>query len=231
MKWLELLENAGLETEGTNLLEAMEMIEYETGHRDDNMEDKEEISVEMVAVIEAARNAPQEIGTDDRKSLHTEKWGPTLVERQRRTHNGDIPVMQRTMEIKKRNNLEPLKGNAFATLNPDNLKLITKDVNLKFGKDSVESDFIIQNLIDDEEVKFKKFVNENPETLLPTNLDVENDILIEPVNGEVEQNHVITHVCSHIKTDTPSMWTEVVRRDKNKSKPSKISINDRRILE
>jgi hypothetical protein len=86
-------------------------------------------------------------------------------------------------------------------------------------------------LIDDEEVKFKKFVNENPETLLPTNLDVENDILTEPVNGEVEQNHVITHVCSHIKTGTPSMWTEVVRRDKNKSKPSKISINDRRILE
>jgi hypothetical protein len=40
-----------------------------------------------------------------------------------------------------------------------------------------------------------------------------------------------TPIYSDIKIGTPPMWTEVVRRGRNRSKSNKISVNDRRILE
>jgi hypothetical protein len=47
------------------------------------------------------------------------------------------------MKLKKKN-LEPLKGNAFASLHVDNLSKIATDVCLKLGTSSAEMDFIIK---------------------------------------------------------------------------------------
>jgi hypothetical protein len=44
--------------------------------------------------------------------------------------------MQMAMDLKKKKNLESVKGNLFSTLQPDNLYQIARDVNLKFGSRS-----------------------------------------------------------------------------------------------
>jgi hypothetical protein len=76
-----------------------------------------------------------------------------------------------------------LNGNPFASLRTDKLNQIAIDVNLKFGKDSEESNFIIINLIVDEQNDFDDFVKNNPEVMLPTMLDFDNGLMIDPVNG------------------------------------------------
>jgi hypothetical protein len=55
------------------------------------------------------------------------------------------------MELKKKRNLEPFKDNPFASLQPDKLNQMATDVNLKFGVNSEEATFIINNLVANEQ--------------------------------------------------------------------------------
>jgi hypothetical protein len=68
------------------------------------------------------------------------------------------------MELKQKKSLEPMEGNPFVTLQFNNLNEIGIDVNLKFGTNSSESKFIIDNLIQQEQKNYGNFVEENPES-------------------------------------------------------------------
>jgi hypothetical protein len=84
-----------------------------------------------------------------------------------------------------------LKGNAFATLHVENLSNIATDVSLKLGSSSVEMDFIVKNLVQEDAKKIENFVVENPEMKLPINSDIEEAMLSQPLDGEGVQNSVI----------------------------------------
>jgi hypothetical protein len=83
----------------------------------------------------------------EQKKKEKEKWGPVLVQRQRRGQDNGIPVLKRALELKKKKNLEFMQGNPFATLQPESLSQIVVDVNLKLGANCAESEFIINNLV------------------------------------------------------------------------------------
>jgi hypothetical protein len=107
------------------------------------------------------------------KKAKENKWGPTLVERQRRTKNNGGTMLEKAMNLKQRKNLESVKGNSFSVLQFESLNQIVVDVNLKIGSDNNESNRIIGNLVESEKLTHGNFVSENPETNLPSNLDVE----------------------------------------------------------
>jgi hypothetical protein len=83
-------------------------------------------------------------------------------------------MMQKAMNLKQKKNVEPLKGNSFASLHIDSLHQLAKDVNLHLGVDSCEAQSIISKLIGEEVENVNKFVEENPEILLPTNLEIDH---------------------------------------------------------
>jgi hypothetical protein len=108
-----------------------------------------------------------------KRKTKQEQWGPILVERQRRRRDNGVPVMERAMELKKKKNLEHVRGNPFASLQFDNLINIVKDVNLKSGNSSNEARIIIDDLILDEQCGYDNFIESNPDTLLPPDLEVD----------------------------------------------------------
>jgi hypothetical protein len=126
--------------------------------------------------------------------------------------------------------LEFMQGNRFATQQFEILNQIVVDVNLKFGKDSIESEYMINNLIKEDRQSFDRFVEENPETLLPTKLDLESDLGFANKEGENAKN-CNSHVPSVKDDESPPLWTEVVRKGKTKSRSNKIKIDDRRLQE
>jgi hypothetical protein len=106
-----------------------------------------------------------------------------LVERQRRGQNQGGSMMQRAMKLKKRKNLEPTKGNRFDILQLPELNQISDVVDIKIGHNKSESTAIIKNMIDSETTKCENFARDNPEIMLPVNLDVVNSN--EPNDGVV----------------------------------------------
>jgi hypothetical protein len=111
------------------------------------------------------------------------------VQRQRRGQDNGIPVLKRAMELKKKKNLEFMQGNPFVTLQPKNLTQIVVDVNLKLGANCAESEYIINNLVVEEQKYFDEFVEENPESLLPTELYLEFDMrVVDKEDGNVGKN-------------------------------------------
>jgi hypothetical protein len=134
------------------------------------------------------------------------------------------------MELKKKKNLEFMQGNPFATLRSYNLNKIDVDVNLKLGANCTESDYIISNLMAAEQKSFDDFVKDNPETLLPTDLDLETDIMVVDKEN-ANSSTIISHVPSIKDETSPPLWTEVVRKGKSKSRSNKINYDDRMILQ
>jgi hypothetical protein len=88
--------------------------------------------------------------------------------------------------IEEKRNLEPLKGNSFACSNTDYLNQNVRDVNINLGDDISEANEIINNLVVQEKKNYEKFVDENPDILLPTNLNVEIELHSE---SEAENEH------------------------------------------
>jgi hypothetical protein len=80
--------------QGTKAIKMMKIRDNETQEQMlsvSMMEDKEELSTEMVANIEAARAEGPRMGACDKvREAKKESWGPTLVERQRRRHDNGI---------------------------------------------------------------------------------------------------------------------------------------------
>jgi hypothetical protein len=188
----------------------------------------EELSKETVRKITEARVDGAVLQRCDNRGKK-EKWGPILVERKRRGQDNGVPILKKAMDLKKRN-LESVQGNPFATLQFENLNHIAVDVNLRFGSDSTESEYIINNLIKEDQQSYVKFVGENPETLLPIDLDLESDLGF--ANKEAENAKDCDSPAPSVKDEeSPPLWTEVVRRGKTKSRSNKIKNDDMRILE
>jgi hypothetical protein len=93
-------------------------------------------------------------------------------------------VLQRAMELKKTKNLEPTKGNRFHILQLPELDQISEVVDIKIGRNKSESINIIKNMIDSETNRCENFARDNPEIMLPVNLDVYN--INEPTDGVVQ---------------------------------------------
>jgi hypothetical protein len=246
MKWLELM-NAREDYEGgQNLLQAMEMVEGESETMKEVWEEKEELNEEIIAAIEEMREKNQKLEPCANKSkMKGEKWGPTLIERQRMKPNGGITVMQRAMDLKKKKNLEPLKGNAFLSLHSDTLSKLASDVSLKLGASSEEMEIIVRTLVEEDKENFKNFVGDNPDMTLPCDANVEEAMqpahsegkhVLKPDpdklgEGQSDNAPDLTLDKPDMKSTTSPMWTEVVKRGRNRSRSGQISVHDRCILE
>jgi hypothetical protein len=103
---------------------------------------------------------------------------------------------------------------------------------LTLGNNPDDAILTVNNMIREEEKTFDNFVEQNPEVLLPDNLEVNVVDCGEPVE-----------LSRHVKHETPERsfedqataqaWTEVVKKGRNKtrSKSEKINTHDRHILE
>jgi hypothetical protein len=98
-----------------------------------------------------------------------------MVERKRMSQSQGATVLQKAMNLKKKKNLEPLKGNRFAPPPPqaDSLYVLPFVVNIKIGQDAHDNAGIIENMIKYDQVKYDNFTSENPEILLPASIDIE----------------------------------------------------------
>jgi hypothetical protein len=113
--------NLGLD--GLEMLRLWENDDQELRESELMGELKAELSEEVVGTIAIARTAYPILKKCENRAIK-EKWGPVLVQRQRRGQDNGIPIMKKTMEVKKKKNLEFLQGNPFATLQPENLNEI-----------------------------------------------------------------------------------------------------------
>jgi hypothetical protein len=192
----------------------------------------------------------------DKKRTKDPSWGPMLVERQRRGQNQGGSVLQRAMELKKMKNLEPTKGNIFHILQLPELDQISEVVDIKIGHNKSESINIIKNMIVSETNRCEKFARDNPEIMLPVNLDVYN--INEPTNEVVQDLNVVlseetecgvpdlqNNEDEHGNTASPQgslkdlasskLWSEVVKRGKHRGKARtrnmKMLSNERGLLE
>jgi hypothetical protein len=105
--------NLGLD--GLEMLRLWENDDQELRESELMGELKAELSEEVVGTIATARTAYPILKKCENRAIK-EKWGPVLVQRQRRGQDNGIPIMKKTMEVKKKKNLEFLQGNPFATL-------------------------------------------------------------------------------------------------------------------
>jgi hypothetical protein len=118
-------------------------------------EEKIELRQETVAAIEVARSIESDLERAGKRiRSKEEKWGPTLVERIRRKQNNRTSILQKAMELKKKKNLESVKGNSFSALQAENLAKIVEDINILVGCNNAESSLIVDNLIDIEKHNF-----------------------------------------------------------------------------
>jgi hypothetical protein len=221
---------------GKNLLRSMEVLDDEMKLAEECLREQSELSEELVKKLENAKQKEPRIGLcQNGKKAKENKWRPTLVERQRRTKNNGDTMLHKAMNLKQRKNLD-VKGNSFSVLQFESLNQIVVDVNLKIGSDNNETNRIIDNLVESKKLTHGNFVSENPETNLPSNLDVEMllDGSSTPVEGSIARETHVTPEASLKEPDSSELWTEVVKRgrykNKNRSKQNKIDSYDRSIL-
>ena len=99
-----------------------------------------------------------------------------LAQKPQTRGHGHVNIMQKAADYKRKKNLEvphTFKGNSFALLDPDILVVHSEKINLKIGNDACSKHVIIDDLIADEKEKCLMFANNNPEIVLPSNLDVD----------------------------------------------------------
>jgi hypothetical protein len=167
--------------EGANLLHVMEMTKDLPEDTNDSGEEKTELNEEIIKKITVTRSLDgQGLGEKKRKQK-IEPWGPVLVDRQKRRNNSERSMLQRALELKKKKNLEQQKGNSFVVLQTNELNQVAMDVNIKIGRNSVESSRIIKDLVEVEKGVFDKFVGENPEVLLPSSSELEEVLDSNPM--------------------------------------------------
>jgi hypothetical protein len=186
LRWMELLSfNQAQQEEGDHdLLKAMELVE-EDKELQNQVEEDCELSKEVVAAIAAAREVdPKLTGFDKKRKTKEEKWGLVLVDRQRRKENDGTSMLQKAMELKKREKLDPLKGNVFAALQFDTLDILACEMNLQARVDKFDA------------------MDDNLKVILPTNLNIECSI-VEPASSH-DKNNVIANTLENSFKETLS---------------------------
>jgi hypothetical protein len=120
----------------------------------------------VVENITKARENRLNMGLCDKKWNKEPGWGHVLVERQRRGQNQGSSMKlverQRSMKLKKKRNMEPVKGNKFVVLQFSELNQISKDVDIKIGHDKSDSISIINDMIVSENKRREQFVRDKP---------------------------------------------------------------------
>jgi hypothetical protein len=202
-RWMRLM----CQAQDDELLQAMELLDdKETIDKDEN---SKVLTKEVVAAIGVARELDPQLKVFEKKNkkFKPDSWGPVLVDRQRRCKNDGVSMMQKAVALKKRKNLEPLKGNSFAALQFESIDSLTVDLNLQLGSSKFESKKIIDTLMEKEKQCRERFVEDNPEVNLPMNLDIAcsqpEELLDNTQRGTPEPSLKEGH--------SSPMWTEVVR--------------------
>jgi hypothetical protein len=200
LKWEQFLQNSSPQEKENedNLLRALELCE-EDSEMEIPGEEQLGLSQDIVNRIVEVRKIDLGEGLklcENKGKTKKKEWGPILVNRQIRRHNDGTSMLQRSMTLKQNKNLEPLKGNSFASLHSDALNQLAIDVNLFLGADSLEADTIVNKLMIEEDKKVNFFMEENPEILLPSNLDVSLESEIE-VEGNM---NVVPQTTDHKET-------------------------------
>jgi hypothetical protein len=150
-KWADLIRQGVEEhsVEGIDLLRAMEQ-SVDEEFLDQETEGSEILSKEVVENISKARENMLCMELCDKKKSKELAWGPVLVERKRRGHNHGASMLQKAIELKKKKDLEPVKGNKFAALQYDELNQISNDIDVKIVQDKSDSINIIDDMIESE---------------------------------------------------------------------------------
>jgi hypothetical protein len=108
-------------------------------------------------------------------------------------------VSQKAIDLQKFKNLEaPTKGpgTSFTSFNHEYLSDIEDKIDLSLGNDKLTSSLIIDDMINEEISKSTEFENENPEVMLPANLDVES---------------VTKNISSQSQNKAKETWSQVVQ--------------------
>jgi hypothetical protein len=85
----------------------------------------------------------------------------------------------------------------------------------------------------DNQRDFEKFVDLNPDILLPVDLEISDSQKLVPIDGVVVTEHLKLNEASPVETVKASNsppWSEVVRRGKQRPKINKSCENERYIL-
>jgi hypothetical protein len=124
------------------------------------------------------------------KKQQAEAWAgeefPVLVEKNRRSSKTGGSMLQKAMELKQKKNLDQNKGNSFSVLHNDTLNNTAVDVNMKIGNDVNDKNRIIDILVQSEKDNYEHFVEENPDILLPTDIDVQVSLESDRLKGGLE---------------------------------------------
>jgi hypothetical protein len=200
-------------------------------------EDQSELDKSVVEKIMKEKEKKQALKPcGHMKKSKENKRGLVLVDRPRRSQNTGETTMEKDMHIKQKKNLEVVKGNSFSDFQTDYLNQVAQDAHIRIGCDNDDNSRLIDSLKNEESLKHINFVDENPDMLLPANLDVELEMQegFKPnVSEDIENNHTPTG--SIKEPDTSVLWTEVVMKGRNRNKikgvNEKIHPNDRCCLE
>jgi hypothetical protein len=103
LRWKQLLESKSPQEKMNelHLLESMGLIEDEIGFCQEQEENGSELAADVIAKLEVARSLGREMKPCvHKRKMKENKWGPILVERQRRKQNDGVTMLQRAMNLK-----------------------------------------------------------------------------------------------------------------------------------
>jgi hypothetical protein len=93
-------------------------------------------------------------------------------------------MLERAMNLKKKRNLEPTKGNRFLALKIDDLSQMAKDVNIKVVNEGSGQDNLFNKMLIADHDRFEGFAEHNPKSILPVNLDIDQSVCLVPLEGQ-----------------------------------------------
>lgn len=160
------------------------------------------------------------------------KWGPTVLhERPRRHAEDERTMLQKAADLKSYKNLEiphaKAPGNSFHGMNTDYLALLANKVDIKVGVDTQNIVDNINALKNDETVRCFNFDNDNPEYVLPVNLDIKLEAATDSNTTSDLLENDITQSRAENKKET---WSQIVQKGLKPTNQNIIS-NDRCLLE
>jgi hypothetical protein len=145
------------------------------------------------------------------KKTKRNDWGPIQAARQSKRNLGKGDMMERAKQYKMRQNLEipkTFKGNSFAVLSSQTLAATSNSIDVVIGDNIDENAKIISELVNKEHERAFKFAKQNPEIVLPGDLDI----------NHVAKNLSTNAVDDSLMADSTDQegWTTVGRGNKHK---------------
>ncbi|KAE8770811.1 hypothetical protein D1007_57372 [Hordeum vulgare] len=138
------------------------------------------LSDDVITVVGSVKrslfeNLEKEAKNKKKLNTRTKTWGPIIANRPKTRNHGDVKIMNKACAYKQKKNLEipsNFKGKSFANIAPIIIAALINKMDLCIGKNDVEQAKIIQDMIYEEIIIFLQFVDDNPETVLPDNLEL-----------------------------------------------------------